>query len=206
MKQIEDYLENTDQNNRMIQQAIREIDMDSLYDLCASLKENKEVILRNLSERVRDEVLEYLKKNEFKIPDFTKKRANFIFSKYLLYFENNSISDLKNYLVSELSFETIESTKKSLITVYFHNIKGDLKTLSTLIGSIKDRIIRKQLEMILYGRDPLKGEYLLDKLNKKKLEEEKRKADIIKEGILSILSEETAIESLFEKLNVSEIS
>lgn len=201
MKKIEDYMENTESNNRIIQKALREIDMDSLYDLCASLEGKSDLILRNLSGRVCDEVNRFFETNKNKIPESAMKKANYKFSKILLYLENNNIKDIEKYIVEKLSFDTKENIQKSLITIYYHNVRGHLTDLNSLIKSCDDVLIKKQLELVLYGCDPIKGEYLVERLKTQKQEEDRHKAEILKEGVLSILSEES-VESLFEKLNV----
>lgn len=200
MKTIEDYLENNDQNNRMIQKGLRELDVDSLYDLCSALKDDKTLIMRNLSPRVADEVRAYLDANEDKIPEHAKRRAYFKYSKILLYLENNKTSFQFDQLSEKLDFSSVEEIQKSLFTVFHYNVKGDLKKLHSLIGDVDDSYIRSQLETILYGFDPMKGEYHIDRMQQRKIAEEKRRLDLLKEGILSILSEE-GVERLIERLN-----
>ena len=99
-----------------------------------------------------------------------------------------------------MAFSTKEEIRKSLITLYHYNVKQDFDRLNTLISSVKDSLIRKQLELVLYGTDPIKGESRISRIMEQKREDDRIKSEILKEGILSILSEE-AVESLFERLD-----
>jgi hypothetical protein len=201
MKKIEEYYENCDDNNRMIQKGLRELDLDSLYDLCAELGDKKELITRNLSKRVTEEVENYLAVNEMKIPDHAKKGAYFRFSRIMLAMENQKVPAPKEFLKDQIELDSIDGIKNSLLTLHYYTVTGNLEKLEDLISSVQDHYLRKQLETVLYGFDPIRGESRITQLQENRRVEEQKKENLLKEGILSILSEESA-ETLFGKLDV----
>ncbi|MBB6479368.1 hypothetical protein [Spirochaeta isovalerica] len=201
MKKIEEYFENSDDNNRQIQKGLRELDLDSLYDLCSALGAKKELIMRNLSKRVAGEVENYLNANESRIPEHAKTRAYFRFSRIMLAVERSKSPLPGDFLMDILDFQSLDAIRKSVMTLHYYTVTGNLEKLEELIGAVEDPLLEKQLETVLYGFDPIRGEDRINRLQSRRREEEERKAAVLKEGILSILSEESA-EILYGKMDV----
>jgi len=201
MKKVEEYHDDNEANNRLIQKGLRELDLDSLYDLCAALGDKRDLLIRNLSKRVAAEVDSYLRDNENKIPEKSKTGAYFRFSRIMLALESGHVPERKDFTLDKLDFSTMDSVGKSLMTLHRFTVEGNLEKLAELIGAVDDRYMKKQLETILFGFDPLRAETRINRLQQRNREDAERKADLLKEGILSILSEES-LETLYGKLDV----
>ena len=201
MRKIEDYAEKNEKNDQVLQKALRELDLDTVIHLCAKLKNKAEIIYRNLSKRVFSEITDYLKKYDNTIDKNKKNNAYAKFQKILLKIEDNK-KKLENIeYPDKLKFNSTEQVKQSLYFIQYLNQKNEVEKLFNLIQSIENSDYKKLFKCILYNFDPLKAEILIDKISKKLLSQYKKRLELIKHGIISVLSDDS-MEELFEILNV----
>lgn len=200
MKRVEDYFENTENNNRMIQKALREADMGDVVDLCVFLGEESQLILRNMSERACEELNKTLEAEKGKIPEHAMRRAYASFQKKLLKYEDK----ISGFSIPEdqdrLDFSSNDSLRASLLTVHKLNAQGRVEELNDLVEGIDAVRIKKMMKLILHDCDPLKAEALMEKQISALVEEYRVKMNRLREGIRSILSEEP-LEDLIDILD-----
>jgi len=197
MKRIEDYFESNDENNRIIQNALREVDLDTVINLCARLEDKSEMIIRNLSKRVALEVQEELSGERF-ISVNRKNRSYALFQKKLMRFEYYKRDVLS--LRKTLKFNTEEDIKTSLQVIFHLDRENNLDDLLSIIDKIDDDVLKAQLQSIVFADDPLLAEEKIDRIQNRWFVDEKRKMELLKNGIVSILSGEPH-ELLIEKIN-----
>ena len=75
MKRIEEYLPKEEDNDRLIQKALREIDQETLINLCTHLGSKAELLYRNLSRRVYEQAKSDVDERKKSIPEFRQKAA-----------------------------------------------------------------------------------------------------------------------------------
>lgn len=197
MKPIEEYFEPGDKNDRMIQKVLREVDLDTVIYLCAKLGEKSEMIIRNLSRAVAREVQDELSGERF-IPEARMNRSYALFQKKLMRFEfykRDSATEINN-----LAFTNANEIKNSLQKIFQLDRDNKIEDLSSLIEGIEDETIKEQLRTILFADDPLKAEEKILKIQKRWFSKEKQKMELLKDGIISILSGESR-ELLIERID-----
>lgn len=199
MKRIEEYLPKEEDNDRMIQKALREIDHETLINLCTHLGSKAELLYRNLSKRVYELAKTDVEERKKSIPEFRQKAAYALFQRKLLKYERKRVVE-DNEMMNSLCFDTQDEIHRSLGYIYKLNKNQDIEKMDSLVEGIENPHIRKSLEAVLYADDPLEGEVRIERMIALEVEKTKKRMELLKRGILSILSGDPA-EIFFEKLN-----
>ncbi len=193
MNFLEDFMEDTEANNRNIQGALREIDENALlwmmYGLDATVSE---VINRNLSKCVGEALVEDLKAAEGTISEGRIQHARQDFRRKLLKYRKysgnaaSSANSDKTAGIAEITLETPEN-----IVVFFSNLGYLLKqegcsALDQLMPLCPDGIARKGMEYLVDGLDPLLMRSLLERLKETQVRRTELLCSMIIEGFDSL--------------------
>ena len=199
MKRIEEYLPKEEDNDRLIQKALREIDHETLINLCTHLGSKAELLYRNLSRRVYEQAKTDVDKRNKSIPEFKQEAAYALFQRKLLKYERKSVVEV-NEKMNSLCFDTKDEIRRSLGYLYRLNKSQDIEKIDRLVGEVVNPHIRKSLEAVLYADDPIEGEVRIERMTALVVEKTKKRMELLKRGILSMLSGDPA-EIFFEKLD-----
>lgn len=191
MKTVEEYYENTDRHNRMIQKALRETNMADVIDLCAYLGDKSSLILRNMSERAAAELQLTLDAEKVKIPEHAMRRAYAGFQKKLLKYEDKMEKISFPDDGQKLDFSTAGSIRQSLLLIHKLNVQGKVGELNVLAEEVEDKRLRKMIKLVLHGCDPVKADVLMEKQVNALVEEFRGKVEMVKQGLEAILSEDS---------------
>lgn len=190
--------QNTDENNRLIQKILRELDYDTVLNLCRD-DEFKELIQRNLAPSVSEKIDADIKTEE-KPSKYKIDTAIFLFTQK--HYKITKVSKLVPAISEdEVHFETKENIVEAIIRMRMLLKQNDFSELASIVESIPDENLKKIFETVLFGYDPIRGEQLIDSYINNMRAEADRKYNILKNGILSVLSGDTT-EELIMKLNV----
>ncbi len=201
MKRIEDYFPPGDEHDRMIQKALREIDMASAVALCVGLGDKADMIYRNLSSPVYEQVKEEMGRMESTFPAARRSAAYALFQKKLLKFEKKGREQRVLSEPEELRFDTFEEIRQSLHHLYNLNREGQIGTMERMIGEVSDPALRRQLETVLFAEDPLTAEAIIDRMASRQKERFEKKQYLLKEGLISLLvgeGEEIFLEKIYD--------
>lgn len=201
MKRIDDYFSPSEEHDRMIQKALREIDWDGAVALCAGLGDKASMVYRNLSETVRTRIQEELAGRSEVIPAVRRTAAYALFQKKLLKFEKKGREQRVLSEPQELCFDTPEAIRQSLHHIYNLNRDGQIESMERMVGEVSDPALRRQLETILFAEDPLTAETIIDRMAARERERLEKRQNLLKEGILSLLAgegEEIFLEKLYD--------
>lgn len=199
MKSIEEYYPSGEGNDRIIQKALREIDMDTALCLCAGLGDKAQMIYRNLSRRVDAQIRGELEEQLGTIPEARLRAARVLFQKKLLKYETMGRREREDPRPVRLDFSGMDEIRDSFHYLYKLNKAGEVGTMEQLIGEIESPSLRRQMETLLFADDPLSAEAVIDRMARRLKEELAARQALIREGLLSLLSEEPE-EIFMEKL------
>ena len=190
MTTVGDFLENTRANNIIVQKALREIDTELLVCAMAGMDEgDRGIILRNMSKRAAGLVGKDLEEREDNISRHTVEEALQFFVRLLL--------KHKKYTKDEtVDTETPESPaidvrdEAGIVTTFVGIVsyarRHGILSLEGLDEKTDHPILKKGLELIVDGWDPLVMQGILDRSKKAYLADVEKKLDMIIEGIDSL--------------------
>ena len=201
MKKVEDYILSGENNDRMIQKALREVDEDCVINLCVNLGDKAELIYRNLSRRVFELVKKEVDNGGNNIPEARQKSSYILFQKKLLKYELKGDGGRVPPELSELKFNGSGEIRSSLHLLHELNREGRIAEMAELISKVADPLIRRQLETVLFAEDPLSGEMVIDRMAQREREVLARRQTLLKDGLLSLLSgdvDEVFLEKIYD--------
>ena len=190
-KLLEKLLKDTDHNNRIIQMALRELDTVLIIRVVWSLKENqRKIIYRNVSKRVYALLQEDLKrsKTENKNPDAKIKDAQDMF-KEIIEKKMELVNESVQPAPKELPAIKLDSDKDIIET--FKKLQRHISTygvisIDGITEKISNPVIRKGLEYLIDGRDPLFVKPLLERIKENYINKISKQMDMVLEGLDSI--------------------
>ena len=128
---IEEIKPDNERNNRIIQKVLREIDMETAVSLCAKLKKDKDLVFRNLSERVPAQIKEELETRE--VSEIKQYRAYNLFLKKLSRYVEMIIEYLPPLLKQVYEKKYVQNTKIREIAAELSIPEGTVKYYLYLI-------------------------------------------------------------------------
>lgn len=131
MKRIEEYLPKEEDNDRMIQKELREIDHETLINLCTYWGSQAELLYRNLSRRVYELAKADVEERKISIPEFRQEAAYVLFQRKLLKYERKRVVE-DNERMSSLCFDTRDEIRRSLGYIYRLNKSQDIEKMELL--------------------------------------------------------------------------
>ena len=207
VKRLQDYQENTESHNRIIQSALRELEMDVIIQALIQYdEEEREIIYRNLSRRVYEVVTNELKLNSKQFSKSIQQKANETllqklnkYDEYYSYIET-FLPENENFVYDHQYDDCPE--KYFLALRQYIESKGVLQ-LNNILASIKEPFLHKGLELIVDGQDSLFIRSILDIYKKQRIRKLTDDLDMLEDAIESIANHESPI-ILQEKIKAYE--
>jgi hypothetical protein len=191
MIQIEDFMEDTERNNRIVQRALREIDTEVLSDALADLPERiREIIYRNMSQRARSVLAEDIKGKKGIHPKQIQAAREIwiqLLNKHTKYVAAEGAAPAKEEIppVRMDAPEQIIATFRALAS--YVRSHGFLP-LEAAEQDIPHPLMRKGVEFLVDGLDPLYMRSILEKYKATYLRVEETRLEMILDGLESLAS------------------
>jgi len=185
---LQDFIPDTDENNRCIQRALREIDENTLLKiLCGIDEESALAIRRNLSENADKEIMAEVEVKRGKIYPASIDHACYDFLRRLTKFKKYVPKiDAELALPSNAKLET-----KIEILEFFSSLSASIyingpKMLQSIQLDTNEILVHKGLEYLQDGLDPMLMRSLLERIKTTRLKEMEDNFNMIIEGFDSI--------------------
>lgn len=194
MVEFEDYLENTDRNNFIIQNTLREIDFDVLATALVGVSQDiRDMFFRNLSKRAFRLFKDDLQVKEANAARLKTGEAQEIVKQLLRKHAKHAKAEIKapakgalpkvDLATEEATIETFKSLSAYLREFGFLGLEG-------IEDTIDHPIMKKGMELIIDGWEPLLIQSLLEKRRKQYLKDIENRLDMILEGLDSLASKD----------------
>lgn len=185
---LKDFIPDTDDNNRCIQRALREIDENALLKiLCGIDEESALAIRRNLSENADKAIMAEVEEKRGKIYPASIENACYDFLRRLTKFKKYIPEvDAEGIMPSCLNLET-----KTEVLEFFSSLSASLykngpKVFQTINLDTNEILVHKGLEYLQDGLDPMLMRSLLERIKTTRLKEMEDNFNMIIEGFDSI--------------------
>ncbi len=208
MNVIMNYEENTLRNNRIIQNALRQIDSEILANaICNQSDDVHKIIYRNMSIRAVNFIKKDIQNKRGRISKKQDEEAQSFFIKLLKNSNDNYIeiseSDLST-IKFKFSTDSLDELTNTLLTIAEISKNQGVLILEKELTKINNPLLKKGLELVIDGIDPMIIASILEKYKRTILKKEEIKMNMIMETIDSINYKEYP-EVLKEKLEAHNI-
>lgn len=193
--------------DRIIQMALRDIDMEDLADAMQGWNEDeRQIILRNMSKRAANLLMGEVQQNEGQVPKHRSDRAAQFYLQKLqqhLRYVAKEDADAKKMLEQAMTYEPGErpelpevdlSDDEAIITTFvalstFARTKGIL-ALSGIEDTVDHPIMKKALQYFIDGWDPGLYQSIIERMCTEYLNKTRRRLDMITTGIESLAAQD----------------
>ena len=197
--------------DRIIQMALRDIDMEDLADAMQGWNDDERgIILRNMSKRAAGLLMDTVKENEGTVPNHRKESAAEYFlqkiQQHLRYYarDDNEAKELmqetlkRRETATKPDLPTIdlsddESIINSFVELSKYVRKHGLLSLSGIEESVDHPILRKALQFAIDGWDQILYQTILERMCTEYLSKTRRRLDMILVGMESLTARDHPI-------------
>jgi hypothetical protein len=193
MIQIEDFIEDTERNNRVVQRALREIDTEVLSAALVDLPEKlRGIIYRNMSKRACSVLTEDVK-GKTGIHPTRIQAAREILTQLLNKHKKYAAAEGSDPAKEEIPPVRLDDPEQTIATFralasYVHS-HGFLP-LESMERDIKHPLMRKGIEFLVDGLDPLWTRSVLEKYKATHLRGVETQLDMILDGLDCLASKD----------------
>lgn len=185
--ELMNFRENNERNNRVVQQALREIDSQMLAFMLFPLGEDERgIVYRNMSKRACSVLAEIVGELE-DVPEKTARTALEFFEGKLEKYDRFLRREKdKPAVLTGLDDSTPGSIAESMVMLARYVRGRRTLDLEHLSDGIRNPVLKKGLQIFLDGYDPLIARSILDTQKKAWLRQQEIMCDMIVEGFDSI--------------------
>ena len=188
-----EFKEPSERNDRIVQLALREIDMHVLAEAMVDMSpEEREIIFRNMSERACEFGKEEIGRIEKTVSVVRKAESRDFWLQLLSRSAKHYPGDSESLLQSppDLKTETAEELVETFTALGTSVRSNSLLKLEGAGERTTDPLLRLGFELIVDGTDPLLVREILERMKETTIADTRRHCEMIIEGILGIQSNE----------------
>lgn len=193
MIRIEDFIENTARNNIIVQRALREIDTEVLADaLAESPEEIRSIILRNMSKRACTLLSEDIKGKKGIYPARIHAAQELLLQllrKHAKYAASEESSPAKEE-IPPVRLDGLEQTIATFRALATYVRSHGFLPLETVEQAIPHPLMRKGIEFVVDGMDPLWIRSVLEKYKATYLRGVETQLEMILDGLECLASKD----------------
>ena len=187
--------------DKVIQMALRDIDTENLADaMFAWNDEERGVILRNMSKRAAELLMNIVKENEGNVPDHSAKSASAFFmqkvQQYLRFYAQDdeaaqeylfdSVKSRDSVVTPEVDLSNDEAVISTFVNISKFVRKNGLLALSGIEEIVDHPVLAKGLQLSIDGWDPMLKQTILERMCTEYLKKTRRRLDMIMVGLESL--------------------